>query len=145
MKTKKSYKFFILTIYISLAVIGALFLRENQFNILMLSVVVSLFPKVLIPLEKNVLFIGVCVLLSYSTFLLISYLNSDFKSAFTFSYLLVDYFLLTLLNWYSIKRYNRGLDIISFAFITTNSSILDIFYFIFKITIIIVWTYIFVV
>lgn len=135
-------KYVSLAIYVVLTLVSFFIFRENQLHILMLSIVISLLPGLIITLKKNILFIGSCVLTSSFLFLSLSYLASDYKSVLTFSFFIADYFLLFLFNWLSIKWNSRELNIINLSFITENSSLLDIIYFVLKFTLIIVWTYI---
>lgn len=126
-------------LYTVLTSIGFSIFREQQFNILILALVISLLPGAVIPLKKNVIFIGICIFLSFLLFLLLSYLNNDYQSLLAFSLVLFDYLLLIFFNQLSIKLYNRELDLINLRFISENTTPLDISYFVLKYVLCISW------
>jgi len=68
-------KYISLAIYVVLTLISFFTFRGNQLHVLMLSITISLLPGLIITLEKNVLFIGSCVLTSSFLFLSLSYLT----------------------------------------------------------------------
>ena len=132
-------KSIIVFLYSSLTIIGFTIFREQQFNILILALVISLLPGTIIPIKNNVIFNGVCILLSFVLFLLLSYLNNDYKSILAFSIILFDYSLLIFFNQMSIKFFNKELDLISLRFMPENTTPLDISYFVFKYSLCISW------
>lgn len=132
-------RFITVFLYTALTSIGFSIFREQQFHILILALVISLLPGAVIPLKKNIIFIGVCIFLSFLLFLLLSYFNNDYQSLFAFSLVLFDYSLLVLFNHLSIKLFNKEIDLVNLKFISENATPLDILYFVLKYVLCISW------
>lgn len=125
------FKYLIALIYIGIAIISFFLLPDNSLFIFFVTYGSFYLSWILITYKFDMFFVGICLLSSFLTFLLLSILLFNYSNLFFFSFSLMLYLAFILFNTISLKIFNKNLEILggtnSFR-LTENTTLIDLIF-----------------
>lgn len=128
------FKIFIALIYIGSAIISFFLIPDNSLFIFFVTIGSFYTSWILVTYGFDIFFVGICLLSSFLTFLLLSLLLFNYSNLYFFSFSLILYLVFVLFNSISLKIFNKNLEILggtsSFR-LNGNTSLIDLIFHIF--------------